>query len=759
MSIRSTNNCQSDQARRAREAERQRQLDAARRAAAEAAAKAAAEAAQQAAQRATRNVDTQNAARQVFAAGACHVDPSRTSTAAQAPSTTTANGPRRGIDANPVATGTKKIDDAAARLAAAKTDDEKRSAALDASRAVKDALSATKDPAAKKAILDASGRSLEAIGRGLDKLSRDDTKKAVANLADAAESAGKGAVDALAAPLARALPSLVQGHGDNRGEFMGGLKSAVVDGHGALLGASMTRALASVDVGLADDANRATASGVDDAMKAFADADKGARGREAELGAISAQWSGVLSSDQMQAGIARFQKEHGEFATRDAKAAALTRALDGVGYADAHGLAGDLGDKTRATLAEVPALARTDVGARAIGDALLREGRGESTFMASAGRVAGRDEKAGAELVEAAQRSILVSQGDAIARGDTTGLVTALAGAGRVMPDADTQKCFTSFSTQIEKGAKGKPPEEIALTIASAGRNVAGAISDQRTANIDELDSLTTKTSFKAFGAALGAVALGRSLMNFKDGVTGREALDAVVSAAGLGTSIAATVLKTGAPSVLSKGLPVVGYALSAFDTVQAVRKGDTLGAVAAAAPLAGAAAGAAIGAASGSIAPGVGTVIGGAVGSLVGLGIGVGRMIWGEHPDEKVEKSTQSFLQGALEQSGLSPEQAERASFRLRDVNGDFFGVGRSLQQIAQRTGESPQTVLQKVASLDDQRLHDFVKKSLDIGDNGDDVRDAENRRSEGNDVKVPEFKLDEAQFAQFLAMYLQLQ
>jgi hypothetical protein len=106
-----------------------------------------------------------------------------------------------------------------------------------------------------------------------------------------------------------------------------------------------------------------------------------------------------------------------------------------------------------------------------------------------------------------------------------------------------------------------------------------------------------------------------------------------------------------------------------------------------------------------------------------------------------------------------MTPEQAKRASFRLRDVNGDFFGVGRSLQQIAARTGESPQAVLQKVARQDDERLHDFVKKSLSIDDNGEAVRDAEKRRSEGEKVKVPEFKLDEAQFAQFLDLYLQLQ
>ena len=99
MSIRSTSNGQSDQARRAREAERQRQAEAARRAA-EAAQRAAAEAAQRAAQHATRNTQTQNAARQVFAANACHADPTRTASTTASSTTTCSscgwNGAKRG---------------------------------------------------------------------------------------------------------------------------------------------------------------------------------------------------------------------------------------------------------------------------------------------------------------------------------------------------------------------------------------------------------------------------------------------------------------------------------------------------------------------------------------------------------------------------------------------------------------------------------------------------------------------------------------
>ena len=120
--------------------------------------------------------------------------------------------------------------------------------------------------------------------------------------------------------------------------------------------------------------------------------------------------------------------------------------------------------------------------------------------------------------------------------------------------------------------------------------------------------ALADRTSFRAFGATLGAVCLGYSLQGLRDGADAREAVGVVVNAAGLGSSVAGLVLKNGAPKVLTHGLPVVGYALSAFDTVNALKRGDEVGAVAAAAPLAGALSGAAIGAGTGSFAPGIGT-------------------------------------------------------------------------------------------------------------------------------------------------------
>ncbi len=756
-----------DQIRRAREAERQREIErareAAKKAAAEAAQKAAAEAALKAQQKAAADVGENSGARERFAAqGACVDDPRRLSTTSANP----ADGPRRGIgdrqaaDAAAVDKATKKIEAAAAKVESASSDDDKRQAALEATKAVKEAVLSVKDPAQRKLILEQSGASLEKIGKGLDKLSGDDTKKAVADLADAAEAAGPAGADAIAAPLAQAAPALFAGHGDNQGELMDGVQSAVEGGHGALLGAALAQNLGNVDKGLATEVADATAEGLDKLKSEFSEASEKAGRKDAELGAISAQWQGTLSPEQMKAGVDKFKSSHGEYAERDAKAAALTKALAGAGYAQQHGASGDLASTSRAALEQVPALAQTDGGARAIGDALVREGKGEATFMKSAGEIANRDEKSRDAFVDAAQRSVLVTQSEALARGDTRGLVQALRGAGQVLPDADSKRDFNAFADDIEKVKPGTPPDQLAVAIASSARSIAGGVSDQKTARLDDVESITTKTSFKVFGASLGAVSLGQSALALRDGVTAREAVNTVVGAAGLGGSVAGIALAEGAPKLLSKGLPVVGYALSTFDTVNALKKGDELGAVAAAAPLAGAVAGAAIGAASGSIAPGVGTAIGGAVGALVGLGIGVGRKIFEDSPAESLEKSTQSFLQGALEGGGLSSSQAEKASHRLRDVNDDFFGAGHSIKAIAARTGESPQDVLTKVANLDDDRLHDFVKQSLEIKDNGQTIRDLEVKVADGKAKasSIPAFALDSGGLDALIARYRSL-
>lgn len=573
--------------------------------------------------------------------------------------------------------GARRIQAAAARIDSARTDEDKRAAARAAAAAVKDTVTQAQDPAAKREILARSPDALRSIGAGLDKLSRADTKSALQDLAAAAESAGPAHVDTLARPLAAALPRFVAGHPANRGELTAALRDSVKEGSGALLGAALGRHLRRVDNDLARDVEGAVGRGIGALRDDFAKTSSAVVARDGELAAVVSRWGGAMSPDQVEAGTRAFHLEHPEYVQRDQQAAALAKALAGVGYAEQHRQGGELGAAAKRTLGDLPELARSEAGARTINAALASEARGERTFM----RAAGFDPGDVRALSDAIQRSIVVSQGDALAPGDTRGLVGALQGAGSVLQDPSTRERFQSLAREVQSLPVGLPPDKLAVGLARSTDVVAGQLSRVAASGLtpgkvdDAAVVLADKTSFRAFGAALGAVALGQSLYGLRDGADAREAMGAVVNAAGLGMSVSGMVLTNGAPKLLTRGLPVVHYALSAFDTVNALKKGDELGAVAAAAPLAGALFGAAIGAATGSIAPGVGTAIGGAVGALVGVGITAVRAFTEDSPAEKFKKSTDAFLQGALREGGLSLTESEREAHRLRDVHNDSFG------------------------------------------------------------------------------------
>ena len=668
-----------------------------------------------------------------------------------------------------VVAGAGRLTSAAMRVASAVSMDDKRAAARAAAATVRDVLSRTKDPLAKGAILERSHDALRTIGAGLDTLSGADTKTAVTDLAAAAEAAGPASVDALARPLARGMPAYVGGHWSNRGELTDALKDGVKAGSGALLGAALARQLRGVDDRLARDVEGAVGKGLAELRADFEGAAKKVATRDGELAAVASQWGSALSPDQIAAGARAFHHAHPEYAERDARAAALSKALTGVGYAEQHQLGGDLGVEGRATLAQVPELARSEVGARTIGAALTTESRGEQTFL----RFAGATPKDARDLSEAIQRSIVVSQGDALAHGDTRGLADALQGAGSVLRDPTTRERFEAFAREVQALPPGLPPDKLALSLARSAHGVVGQLSTvgalgqvndvARQLSASAAPSphaavvLADRTSFRAFGATLGAVCLGYSLQGLRDGADAREAVGVVVNAAGLGTSVAGLVLKNGAPKVLAHGLPVVGYALSAFDTVNALTRGDEIGAVAAAAPLAGALSGAAIGAGTGSFAPGIGTAVGGAIGALVGVGIVGVRSFTEDSPSEQFETSTQAFLQGALQHGGLSASHAERAAHRLRDVNDDFFGAGHGMAAIARRAGEPPEQVLMKLATLDDERLHQFVKRVLDVRDNGEQLREAQVKVAEAKAKPgtIPAFRLNDRDIAGLVDEY----
>jgi hypothetical protein len=122
---------------------------------------------------------------------------------------------------------------------------------------------------------------------------------------------------------------------------------------------------------------------------------------------------------------------------------------------------------------------------------------------------------------------------------------------------------------------------------------------------------------------------------------------------------------------------------------------------------------------------------LGFAIGAGVSLAIDLGRQIFGESPQEKFEKATDDFLQGALEADGLDPEMAKR----LRDVGGaagDFAGVGRTIQELAESHGLTGRDILEKMEGMSDGQREDVVKMLLELPTNAGAIDEA---RAEGKD------------------------
>ena len=92
-----------------------------------------------------------------------------------------------------------------------------------------------------------------------------------------------------------------------------------------------------------------------------------------------------------------------------------------------------------------------------------------------------------------------------------------------------------------------------------------------------------------------------------------------------------------------------------------------------------------------------------------------------------------------------------------MRDGNDDFFGAGHGMEAIARRTGEPAGQVLMNLANLDDERLHQFVKRVLDVRDNGEQLREAqvEVAEAKAKPGTIPAFRLNDRDVAGLVDAY----
>ena len=581
-------------------------------------------------------------------------------------------------------------------------------------------------PAQRREVLRDNQDALRTISGGLDHLDDGETKQAIGHLGDAAELAGNDGAHLVAKPLADALPALNAGHDDNFGEISGALVDNVKEGRGALLSAALVHEVsARGDVRSANTLALNHKVALTDVREDYEEARAKADRLDAVLANQVSSWQGTLTPQQIQAGVDRFMEEHEDaYAARDDAAATMASTLPGAAYTADHpvtraGLVeqGALVDESRAQLESVPRLVQTESGTESVADALAARGRGETTFLDAAQRVASTPDQK--ELFESSILRATGARGDALAREGRLGEVPdMLRGAAGLVEDEALGRVLESYGDDVQQIAdKDLPPEQAARQLLSASTAALNQAQSPKVARHLSPDSLP---KFAAVARGLGIGGVAAAGVNFANDPSIRSGLETLNSA--LPASVAFTEGATRA--ALSKAGLAATVAFSAFDTVSALKRGDFGDAALAAAP----AAGVALGAGAGAWFFGVGAIPGGIIGGAVGTIVQVGAKLFGGGGDEKeeaikqYEEDADPFLRGALGEAGLP----EDAAHRLRDVDEDLVHVGGVFPPLAERMGITPQELLARVARLPDDQRESFVKTALQIDHNGDDVRQA---------------------------------
>ena len=606
--------------------------------------------------------------------------------------------------------------------------DAKNHAVLEATGRLNDVL-ADKTPAQTRAILKGTQGSVEDLTRELGPLDGDATVQAVENLTAATEKAGRADAHLITDPVARGLPTALDEHENNLGEVLSGMTSSIAEGHGALFGASLTRSIADTgDVRLANTVGLHQATALEHVRDDFDEKTKKADELDARLAHTIERWKGVLSPSEIQAGIDRYKEEHADvYDARDEAAKVFGSTMEGAALgADeaARPFAGlvvedELRQNGVSQLRRVPALSRSDVGAGMIADAAEVEGRGRPTYLRDAHKLAagpeGDTENFRDDLTSSVMRSVAVRGEQHMKDGELDHAANVLEGVSRATADPDLRQAYGRLARKVDDLSMAED-----LTAAKRATSISSSVNKIASSTLDD----AAAERFKLLGPALGIGALAANGANFVQDPSLRHAADTIASAAGPAGAAWETFGKEsfeakGAASLLSKTGVVTTYAFSALDTFNALERGDEVGAAAAAAPAIGATVGGIAGAGVFSIP---GALLGGAIGSVVGVGIKVVQGVVEDSPEEVHEKTVDPFLRGAFAEAGID----EEAAYRLRDVDGDFEGVGPIFGPVAEKLGMTPREVLQRFSALSDDDRIDFAKEAQDVDTNSDDRQEA---------------------------------
>ncbi len=558
---------------------------------------------------------------------------------------------------------------------------------------------------------------------------KDELQSLVDGLCDAAAACQPEQARALADAFAAGLDNELIGDDDD--ELGGVLRRATAAGHGALFGVELANSLQAAGKGkTAVEAAKFTTQGIEDAREDFEEA----RDKVAEL---TADVQGI-AQDLAAAGrtpeeiadvIADFKQRHAaEFQAFEDTGARLSSTLTAVAQVANDPLIEGRGSDdglipwgvqlklvTASALRDLPDLARTQAGSKAIADALAAQGRGQTTFLDAVPQLADSirkhdgDEKADAFL-DAVSEATLESAGTAAAAysqaGDTASSDAILAGVARntklFRVDANTLAKITS---NLRNVSSAKGPEAIKTAYAALQESTSGL-------------SPKLALKLKAAGAAFGVVALVAGAPNLSEADLNQK-LQYVLGATGTGIQVA-DVAGTAAGLVqkstsfakfagfAGRAVPALTAAVSALSAFEEFSNGEVVEGAADAAIAAGAAL---------LLTPPPGDIAGAiliAGGTLVKLfkGFFSGEGDGGQEADTKA----------ALIRLGVPEAKAEQ----LKDLENGRHYIGQFIGAESRRLGVSPQAYLDWLVQLPDDDLERLMSTAREISTHDGKLKDA---------------------------------
>lgn len=383
-------------------------------------------------------------------------------------------------------------------------------------------------------------------------------------------------------------------------------------------------------------------------------------------------------------------------------------------------------DEAEKQLSHLPALIQNNENLdEQISSALIREGQGHKTFLS----VASEHASSHPEYTEAFNHAIMYSTAKATDSQVNTILnsndssehaqnyekiAQLFQGASQVTPQNTLQNqqihdIYSDFALMVDKELN-----EIKISDVLDAGNEAFTLAEEFPQNVNQLLKTQYReipshiaNGFRSMSVGLGIADLGvksgelLSDPNIEDAT--RVAIDAAELTEHLPFNSAQFIGRAGFYASLG---------FSAWDTYHAIKDGDNLAAISAAAPLVGAAACAPFGG-----PPAAGTCA--AIGSLVGFGINFVRA-WGGDPNEKnIEESTQSFHEGALKTTypELDQESIEDIAYRFRNISidQDQEEAWGWQKRMLERTGFDREVLLNTMVFTSDEDRKETIKAYLD--------------------------------------------